>query len=104
MIKTIAILLIAAAIFTPVAIAQENSQTAAESDIITITGTVQRYTFEGGFYGIEGDDGTVYKPTELDQGYQVEGMRVKIVARKIQGKLLTHGWGTPIEILSITHI
>jgi hypothetical protein len=70
-------------------------------DTRVITGTVCHLSQEGGFYGIEGDDGQQYKPLNLSEGFQREGMRVKVMARFVGGKLLTHGWGIPIEILDI---
>ena len=69
--------------------------------ILVFTGTIHHVSEEGGFYAIEGDDGTEYKPLNLTSGYQVEGARVKVYARKIRGNLLTHGWGVPIRILDI---
>jgi len=70
-------------------------------DVVQITGRIKRFSYEGGFYGIEGDDGKVYKPLRMEYSFQVEGLRVKVKARLIEGELLTHGWGTPIEILEI---
>jgi hypothetical protein len=78
------------------AYAQDSSR-----DTRVITGTVCHLSQEGGFYGIKGDDGEQYKPLNLSEGFQREGMRVKVMARLVQGKLLTHGWGVPIEILDI---
>ncbi|MBD3320441.1 MAG: hypothetical protein GF350_05020 [Chitinivibrionales bacterium] len=77
-----------------------------ESEVVpprtkVITGTVRHFSEEGGFYGIEGDDGENYKPVNLSASFQRDGLKVKIMARIIRGKLLTQGWGTPVEILDI---
>jgi len=71
------------------------------ADVVTITGRIKHFSYEGGFYGIEGDDGKAYKPLRLESSFQVEGLRVKAKARLIEGELLTHGWGTPIDIIEI---
>ncbi len=71
------------------------------ADVVQITGRIKHFSYEGGFYGIDGDDGTAYKPMRLDLSFQVEGLRVKAKARLIEVELLTHGWGTPIDIIEI---
>ena len=48
------------------------------------TGTVV-FLFEGGFYGIRGDDGKNYEPTNHPQGFQTEGLRVRFEAKELPG-------------------
>jgi len=79
--------------------AQDNSPQA--EDVKQITGTIKHFSYEGGFYGISGDDGNTYKPLRLSAGFQVEGRRVEARVRIINKKLLTGGWGIPVEILHI---
>lgn len=100
--KTILVLVFMLA-FVPAmqVIAQEQNRADSIAESRVITGTVCHFSQEGGFYGIEGDDGQQYKPLNLSEGFQREGMRVKVMARFVSGKLLTHGWGIPIEILDI---
>ncbi len=73
----------------------------SSDNTVSITGRVQHFSFENGFYGIVGDDDTEYKPLNLSSSYHVEGLPVKLRAKLVKKKLLTHGWGVPIEILSI---
>ena len=69
--------------------------------IFNIHGTVKHFSYQGGFYGIEGDDGKTYKPVDMTSNFKVEGARVKISAKPIEKKLLLSGWGIPIKILKI---
>ena len=77
------------------------AQDADTSDIRTITGQIERFSYEGGFYGIKADDGKEYKPLHLNSGMKVEGLRIKATVRVIDRKFLTRGWGIPVEILAI---
>lgn len=74
-----------------------------DDDTITITGTVEHFSYLGGFFGIKAEDGTEYRPENLEESDQVEGLRVEVTARfSAEGReLLTRGWGVPIEILKI---
>ena len=100
---TILAILIIFSVFSPCIFAQ-NPPPPPEADNILITGQVQHLSYDGGFYGIVGDDGTQYKPLNLPDSYQIESLHVKVVARLNTKKLLTHGWGTPIDIIDIERI
>jgi len=98
--KKIAFLLIVFLVFTGTACyAQQDA--GGEDDAVTIIGRVHRFSYEGGFYGIQGDDGRNYKPLYLSSGFQVEGLRVKVTAKIITKKFLFRPWGTPIQIIKI---
>ena len=99
--RIVTLIVIFAVIAIGTSLAQAQDTETPSVDTRVITGTVRHFSEEGGFYGIEGDDGEQYKPLNLSEGFQREGMKVKVMARLVQGKLLTHGWGTPIEILDI---
>jgi hypothetical protein len=99
--KILGVIIIFAFMLPMSALAQEQDSEASTTDTRVITGTVCHFSQEGGFYGIEGDDGEQYKPLNLSEGFQMEGLRIKVMARLVRGKLLTHGWGIPIEILDI---
>ena len=101
-IACILVVVFAAAALSVAAGAQEAGDTS--NDIIDITGTIQHFSFEGGFYGIAGDDGKTYKPLELSPGFQTEGRRVRARVRVIDRKLLFSGWGVPVEILEIENM
>ena len=75
------------------------SPTAAR--VINETGTVRYQDLEGGFYGIIGDGGAHYDPTNLPAASQVEGLRVRFVAHTVDNGVSYHMWGTIIRIESI---
>jgi hypothetical protein len=64
-------------------------------------GTIVFNDFEGGFYGIEGDNGTKYDPTNLPKEFETVGMRVTFTGVIRKDMMSTHMWG---EILEITKI
>ncbi|MBN1633529.1 MAG: hypothetical protein JW917_05120 [Ignavibacteria bacterium] len=70
-------------------------------DKITITGTVKYLSFEGGFYGIAGDDGKNYEPRNLIEEFQEDGLKVKVTGKIRTDVMSYRQWG---EILEITDI
>jgi hypothetical protein len=73
-------------------------------DAVKSTGTVVFLSFEGGFYGIKGDDGKNYDPTNLPQELQKEGTRVRFEAKELTGRASVHMWGTIVELVTIQKI
>ncbi len=67
----------------------------------TARGTIKHVPFEGGFYGIEGDDGERYDPISIPEEFLENGMRVKFKARKNDGLVSIHMWGHHIELIEI---
>ena len=70
-------------------------------NVIQIEGSIKHFSYQGGFYGIEGDDGKTYKPVDMTSNFKVEGVRVKVTAKPIEKEFLLPGWGIPIKILKI---
>ena len=72
---------------------------------VSIKGTVQRFTLEGGFWAVRGEDGVTYDPMNgLPAGFQREGMSVTMVA-KIRADLgSTHMVGPVVEVLEISEL
>lgn len=68
---------------------------------IVETGTVKYINLEGGFYGIIGDSGARYDPTNLPKEFKVDGLKVRFTAKRQTGAVSFHMWGTLIEIISI---
>ncbi|OGW75698.1 MAG: hypothetical protein A2Z72_03220 [Omnitrophica bacterium RBG_13_46_9] len=58
--------------------AAEESGNNKNGGSVTITGTIQRFSAGGGFYGIKGDDGKEYNPLGLTDGFRIEGLKVKL--------------------------
>ena len=68
------------------------------SDIIKISGKIAYQDLGTGFWGIIGDDGREWLPTNLPTSMEVEGKRVRLNARPVDGMSMFM-WGTMIEII-----
>jgi hypothetical protein len=77
------------------------SCTVENEDAVKVTGTIVFLSFEGGFYGIVGDDGKHYDPTNMSQEFQKDGLRVRFEAKTLQGMASYHQWGTLVELITI---
>jgi inhibitor of cysteine peptidase len=77
------------------------SCTTENEDAVKVTGTIVFLSFEGGFYGIMGDDGKHYDPTSLSTEFQKDGLRVRFEAKKVEGMASYHQWGTLVELITI---
>lgn len=81
---------------------EQTARTAAENDEIkNMTGTIVYHEIEGGFYGIEADDGKKYNPVNLDESFRKDGLRVKFDAKLKKGMVGIHMWGEYVQILKI---
>lgn len=72
-----------------------------DEDFVSGTGTITYLDFEGGFYGIIGDDGKNYDPGLLPSEFEKEDLKVTfkaIIRRDLMG---THMWGNIVEIRKI---
>jgi len=78
-----------------------HSYTTENEDAVKVTGTVVFLSFEGGFYGIKGDDGKNYDPTNLPLEFQKDGTRVRFEAKELPGRASVHMWGTIVELVTI---
>jgi hypothetical protein len=67
------------------------------------SGTVEYIDLEGGFYGIIDHDDR-YDPLNLPEEFQIEGLRVFVVAKIVDDQVSFHMWGTIIKILFILKI
>jgi hypothetical protein len=70
-------------------------------DTISGTGTIRWIDLEGGFYGIETDDGEQYLPLNLGETYRSDGMRIRFQAYPVDEMSLTM-WGIPVTLVSIS--
>jgi len=73
----------------------------SDENIVKANGTVIYIELEGGFFGIIADDGSKYKPINLTESFQKDGLKVRF-----EGKLNTelmgiYMWGKLIEITKI---
>lgn len=70
-------------------------------DRMKATGTVVYLPIEGGFYGIQGDDGKKYDPANLPREFRKDGLRVRYEVKEVKGRASVHMWGTIVEVVHI---
>lgn len=78
-----------------------SSTAAQEGNVLHITGRVVHVPIEGGFFGIEGEDGTHYDPVNLSEDFRKDGLRVRVTARPREEVVSIRMWGRIIEIIAI---
>jgi hypothetical protein len=76
----------------------------SESEVNWQYGTVQHFTFEGGFYGIITDQGKKLLPINLPKNYHSSAMSIKIKGKLITDIMTVNQWGTPFEITEIVPV
>jgi hypothetical protein len=70
-------------------------------DSYDILGTVVYKDSEGGFFAIDGDDGSKYDPISLPESFRKDGLRVKVTARLMKHGMSFHLYGSIIEVVNI---
>ena len=75
-----------------------------ELNVVEGTGTLKFLDFEGGFYGIIGDDGEHYDPLNLGEEFRVDGLRVHFKVRIEEEMVSFHMWGIIVSIISIEEV
>jgi hypothetical protein len=73
-------------------------------NIVRVTGTVIYLPFEGGFWGILGDDGGKYLPRDLPQELQRVGLRAEFELEILEDWGSVHGWGIVVNVLHYSEI
>ena len=71
------------------------------ADSFEIVGTVVYKDIEGGFYAIDGDNGSKYDPINLPESFRKDGLRVKVTARPRMDAMSLHMYGAIIEVVNI---
>ena len=64
-----------------------------------ITGKVTFQNLEGGFWGIEDDQGGQWLVMDMPSQLQINGARVEVSARRSNQETMFM-WGEPVEIIS----
>ena len=97
---------VAAVILIVVCLSACSSPAAPEDpNVVRVTGTVRFMTFEGGFWAVRGDDNITYDPIHgLPPAFQVEGLRVRLEAKRRQDAAGIHMAGPIVEIITIARI
>jgi hypothetical protein len=76
-----------------------------DPDVVRVNGTVRFMTFEGGFWAVRGDDNVTYDPINgLPAAFRVEGLRVRLEARRLHDVGGIHMAGPIVEIISIARL
>jgi hypothetical protein len=68
---------------------------------VHILGTVRHREVEGGFYAIEGEDGTTYDPTNLPPAFEKDGLKVEAEARRRDDAAGIHMSGPIVQLVRI---
>jgi hypothetical protein len=77
----------------------------SDPNLIKVNGTVQFMSFEGGFWAVRGDDNVTYDPMNgVPASFQVQGLRVRMEARRRDDMASIHMAGPIVEILSLSRI
>jgi heat shock protein HslJ len=79
----------------------EQKAAAQTQDVIQIAGTVHHLDVEGGVWVIRTTDGTQYKPVQLPEEYQVNGLSIEAEARRRDNVVSIDMAGQAIELLTI---
>jgi len=74
-----------------------------QSQTFHLTGQIQSSNIEGGFYGIIGDDGKKYQPTNLPRKFKKDGLTIKFDAKR-KDVMSTFQWGTIVELSNVSQI
>lgn len=72
-----------------------------QGDVVSGTGTVRWYSFEGGFHAIAGDDGKLYDPINLPAEFRQDGVPVRFRARLRPDLMSFHMAGHIVEVQEI---
>jgi len=65
-----------------------------------ISATIVYVPLEGGFWGIEADNGTQWLPLDMPAGLKKAGLRAVLRLRERDDVMTLHLWGSPVRILS----
>jgi hypothetical protein len=76
-----------------------------DPNVVRVNGTVRFMTFEGGFWAVRGDDNITYDPISgLPPAFQVEGLRVRLEAKRRHDAVNLHMAGPIVEIMTIARL
>jgi hypothetical protein len=74
-------------------------------NVVRVNGTVRFMTIEGGFWAVRGDDNVTYDPRNgLPATFQVDGLRVRLEAKRLDDAGGIHMAGPIVDIITIARI
>lgn len=69
-----------------------------------VTGTVRHVDLEGGFYGIETDEGARLDPVNLPEVFHKDGLRIRAWVEDLKDRVSFRMWGTLVRIRDIERL
>ncbi len=75
-----------------------------DEEILQQNGTVIYINLEGGFYGIIGDNGEHYDPTNLADEFKNDSLRISFEYKISENQISVHMWGKLIDIVKIQRL
>lgn len=74
-----------------------------EAGLLDVTGTIHHVPLEGGFHILRSDAGVEYRPLDLPEAFQEEGLRVRaeLRPRDVMGFQMR---GKPVEVVRIERV
>ena len=75
-----------------------------ESRAELVTGTIRYIDLEGGFYGIETDDGRRLDPVNLPEEFQQDGLRIEARVEELRDRVSIRMWGTLVRIVEFRRL
>jgi hypothetical protein len=80
---------------------EEATKVAAQHKEVWQQVTVKYFDFEGGFFGLLGQDGKNLLPMNLSKEYQVDGTVLKVQGHIIKDMMTIQQWGTAFEVTDV---
>jgi inhibitor of cysteine peptidase len=68
------------------------------------TGEIVFLSFEGGFFGINSDDGEHYDPINLPDEFKIDGLQINFIGIIRNDLLSFHMWGRILELIFIKEV
>jgi len=72
-----------------------------DENLVSAQGTIEYIQLEGGFFGIIADNGDKYRPLNLPEDFQKDGVRVRFEGKINTDIMGVYMWGKVIEIKNI---
>lgn len=69
-----------------------------------VTGTIRFVDLEGGFYGIETDEGARLDPVNLPAEFRKDGLRIRAHVERVRDQVSFRMWGSLVRITAIERL
>ena len=75
-----------------------------QANVFHGTGKIVYNDFEGGFYGIEADNGQKYYPLNLNNEFKVSGLKIRFELQIQLGIMSVVMWGVPVKVIVLESV